>query len=416
MGKHRGRKKIPTVYEKGIAIRELRTDYFVVDFQVKNRRVRKCFSDLDKAKVYCQQKRIEITSKGTDALVFTDKMRHDALEAWKLLKDTGVSLLDVAKDYVRRHPTTLGETVEETCKRYLDNMVANGRRKLSIIDKRLKFDVLCKDLGTLQTASLEKTDIQKWASQFASPKAEKHVGAACSLMAFFNGELKQRRNSDEKPPATWCTRLVAVLFKKAQRKYPEAVPALTVLFFAGLRPNEMLRLAWEQIDLDGKVIRLTGEQTKTRTMRNVAISDNAHLWLKAYQGKGLVVESEGHFRKLRRNLMRSCKVKEWPVDVPRHTFATMHYNAHKNAAETMAQLGHFGNSQMFVTHYKGVPVTAEDVAAYWKISPKTKEDIKAKGDGTGTQPKLLKVVQTNARQEPESATSALTGKKRSRLK
>jgi hypothetical protein len=35
----------------------------------------------------------------------------------------------------------------------------------------------------------------------------------------------------------------------------------------------------------------------------------------------------------------------------------------------MAQLGHFGNSQTFVRQYKGVPVTADDAAAYWKIKP-----------------------------------------------
>ena len=53
----------------------------------------------------------------------------------------------------------------------------------------------------------------------------------------------------------------------------------------------------------------------------------------------------------------------------RHTFATIHYNAHQNAAATMAQLVHFSNPQTFLRHYKGVPLTSADAATFWKIKP-----------------------------------------------
>ena len=384
MGKHRGRKKMATQYEKGIAIREWRPGYFVVDFQVDNHRIRKAFTDIEDAKIYCRTKRLEIVNKGTHSLVLTDRIRNEALEAMRLLENSGVGLLEVVKDYVRRHPKTQGETVDDTCERYLAAMKVNGRRNLSIAEKRWKFNSLCKDLGTRQTASLDMADIKMWAAQFPSKKAAKHTGAAKSLLAFFHGELKDRRKTDEKPPVTWGTTQVTDLFAKAVASKPEIVPALVVLWFAGLRPNEMLRLQWDQIDLDGLVIRLTGEQTKTRTMRNVAISDNALEWLKAYRGSGPVVASSNRYRTLREELMKVCGISVWPVDVPRHTFATMHYNAHQNAAATMAQLGHFGNSQMFVTHYKGVPVTAEDVAAYWKIVPNGKS-VKAEPPETQKQ-------------------------------
>jgi hypothetical protein len=52
----------------------------------------------------------------------------------------------------------------------------------------------------------------------------------------------------------------------------------------------------------------------------------------------------------------------------------MHYNAHQNAAATMAQLGHFGNPQTFVTHYKGVQAPPADVATYWDIKPQQPVD------------------------------------------
>jgi len=43
-----------------------------------------------------------------------------------------------------------------------------------------------------------------------------------------------------------------------------------------------------------------------------------------------------------RHRMEKCKLEDWPADVARHTFDTMHYNAHQNAAATMAQPGHSG--------------------------------------------------------------------------
>lgn len=384
MGKHRGRHKMSTVYEKGFAIREWtdRPGYYVVDFQIDGRRVRKGHSSLDAAKTFCQQKRIEITNKGTEALNLTEQNRKDALAAMKVLKDTGVSILAAAEDYVRRHPPTQGETIRQTCDRYLAAMQGNKRRAISIYEKTLKFNILCKTMGDLSTVAVEESDIRAWAKglEVGDATKEAYFGAGLSMLNFFRGKLKGRGSVDQKPPQTWAVAVVSDLFAKAEEFVPEIVPALTVLFFAGLRPHEMMRLSWTEIDLAGKLIRLTGEQTKTRTMRNVDLSDNALSWLTAYQGSDLIVRSKSVYRRLQVKLMEKCALKDWPTDVARHTFATMHYNAHQNAAATMAQLGHFGNPQTFVTHYKGVQAPAAEVQAFWKIKPAKKDQKVPRGN------------------------------------
>ena len=366
-----------TVYEKGFAIREWtnRPGYYVVDFQIDGRRIRKGCSSLDDAKTFCQQKRIEITNKGTEVLNLTEQTRKDALAAMKLLQGTGVSILAAAKDYVSRHPPTQGETIRQTCDRYLAAMQENKRRAISIYEKTLKFNTLCKTMGNASTAAVEELDIKAWAAglQVGGATKDAYTGAGLSMLNFFRGKLKGRGSVDQKPPHTWGVTVVSDLFAKAEEFVPEIVPSLTVLFFAGVRPHEMMRLSWAEIDLAAKLIRLTGEQTKTRTMRNVDLSGNALAWLTAYQGKGLVVKSKSVYRRLQVKLMEKCKLEDWPTDVARHTFATMHYNAHQNAAATMAQLGHFGNPQTFVTHYKGVQAPAADVVTFWKILPTRKE-------------------------------------------
>jgi integrase len=374
MGRHRKRHHIPTQFIAGFPVREVRPGYYLVDFQIQGRRVRKAYSDLAAATTYCEAKRREITNKGTQALELTDAMRADAVQALAILKDTGGDLVEAAQEYARRHPKTQGETVRQTCDRYLADMVQQGRRPLAIKDKGIKFNALCTAMGDRQTVTVDRLDIDGWvaAAGYRNGTAHAYAGAALTLLRFFGGEKRQRRHTDEAVPVTWNVKTVADLFAKAEQHTPDLVPALAVLFFAGLRPHEMLRLTWEQIDMGTRVIRLTGEQTKTRAMRNVEIAKNLLAWLKTHCGSGPVIASLATYRSQREILMEKCGLKTWPTDVARHTFATAHYNAHQDAAKTMAQLGHFGSPQMFLTHYKGVPMSAKDAAAYWKIMPAQK--------------------------------------------
>ncbi len=379
MGKHHKRHTVPREEIAGIAIREVRTGYWLVDFQRGGRRVRKAFKKLEEAKTWAESKKQEIVNKGVEVLNLPDKVRAEAMEAMRRLEGTGVGILEAIDDYLRRHPKTGSETVAQTCEKYLAAMRAAGRRPLSLIEKEVKFRSLCAAMGATPTAAVDMAEIEQWAHGHGVGKVttEAYIGAGGSLLQFFRRgcRLKNRRNNgDEKPPVTWDVLTVAKVLETAEEIAPDIVPALAVLFFAGIRPHEMLRLTWQQIDLAAGVIRLTGEETKTRTMRNVEISANLGAWLTAYPGKGPVVASPGRYRDQRMAVMKKCGLAAWPVDVARHTFATMHYNAHQNAAGTMAQLGHFGNPQTFVTHYKGIQAPPADVAAYWDIKPQQPVD------------------------------------------
>lgn len=375
MGKHLKRHKTRRVDISGIAIREVRPDYWLVDFQRGGKRVRKAFKNLDQAKLYAEGKKNEFVLKGLDVLNLPDQVRGEALQAMQRLEGTGASILDAVDEYLKRHPKNGGETVEQTCAKYLAAMRATGRRPLSIIEKEVKFRALCAAMGDTPTVAMGLADIEQWAQarNVGKVTTDAYIGAGVSLIQFYNrgGRLKNtRRNGDEKPPVTWDVATVEKVMEACEKSARDIAPALAVLFFAGIRPHEMMRLTWQQIDLKANVIRLTGEETKTRTMRNVDIGKNLRAWLTTYVGTGPLVRSQNQYRRLREAVAKACELTDWPVDVARHTFATMHYNAHQDAAATMAQLGHFGNPQTFVTHYKGVQASPAEVKAYWKIMPK----------------------------------------------
>ena len=89
MSKHKGRHDVPTTFESGIAIREIRPGYWLVDFMVDGTRTRKAYSDLEEAKTYCREKRLELRNKGTEALALPDRTRAEALKAMEILRGTG---------------------------------------------------------------------------------------------------------------------------------------------------------------------------------------------------------------------------------------------------------------------------------------------------------------------------------------
>ena len=374
MGKHHKKHSIPVTFEKGVAIREVRPNYWLVDFMMDGKRTRKAYGDIAEAKKFVQDKVGEIRTRGTQALDLPDHLRAEALEAVRRLKGTGKTILEVIDDYLVRHPTTAFDTVELTCERYLTAMRQASLRPLSIYDKQIKFGVLCQTLGMLPIGALDEDQIETFANSREGSKTTKEAYASIAqdLVNFYRrgNRLKPRSTHDESAPATFDAQTVTKIMATADQIAADIAPGLAVLFFAGLRPHEALRLTWEQIDMEANVIRLSGADTKTRAMRNVEIGVNLRAWLEKYRATGTVLPGASRYRDQREKVMRECKLSDWPVDVPRHTFATMHYNTHQDAAKTMAQIGHFGKPDTFVRHYKGVPVSAADAAAYWKIMPK----------------------------------------------
>lgn len=294
----------------------------------------------------------------------------DAVEALDLLGDRA-TLVEAVKEYIQRHPVGPMETIRQTCDRYLAAMKENGARESSIADKRVKFGVFCRDMGKTPTVQLDERTAEEWLKRRKFTRAtEKSYGTAIkNLINFHAGRKRKRHLADERLPETWTVGQVRTLFASAEQKVPEIIPAMVVLWFAGIRPEEMLRLSWENVDLTSRTLHVPPEVAKTRTSRVVDIGEHAVEWLLKYRNTGKIVTSQATYRRLRARLQGALGMEEWPRDCPRHTFATMLYKATENLNRTMEQLGHFGSSNVFVRHYKGQPVTREQAAEYFDIRP-----------------------------------------------
>jgi len=165
---------------------------------------------------------------------------------------------------------------------------------------------------------------------------------------------------------------VATFSVEQLRKLLEAapvgyLPVLAIGAFAGLRPEEINKLRWEDIDFDERTIRVNASAAKTRKKRFAEMSENLVEWLRPYAGRvGKVAPP--NLRKLRCQTMKKAGINHWPQDVLRHSFASAHYAAYKNPAHTALLLGH-RDQNMLLTHYRDL-MKPSNGARYWTIVPR----------------------------------------------
>ncbi len=79
--------------------------------------------------------------------------------------------------------------------------------------------------------------------------------------------------------------------------YPgELVPWFVLGLFAGLRPEETVRLDWADIDFDRRQIDLPAKKAKGRTRRIIPMEPNLIEWLKPYRPVGGNGKAVSNFR------------------------------------------------------------------------------------------------------------------------
>jgi integrase len=130
-----------------------------------------------------------------------------------------------------------------------------------------------------------------------------------------------------------------------------------------LRPMEVHRLRWEDIDLSGGYIHVSALKSKTRQRRLVQISGNLSKWLNL---KGNLPCK--NFVKRFNAVRLAAGINKWPHDALRHSFASYHLAMHGSADRTATEMGHRGTDMLF-RHYREL-VSNKDAKDFWAIVPK----------------------------------------------
>jgi integrase/recombinase XerD len=361
------------------------------------KRTRKYFRTRDEAQTFMAAEEVRRQNLGRRAAHIDGALAEDALRAADVLKSTPYSILDAARVAAEAHAKLapysirIGDAIDKyvfaaeqrrrsvTVSALADEFVANrrakGRSAVYLRDLMARLARFKTSMSERIVAEITTRDIDRWIQLLnVGPQTQNNFRAVLSAAWTFavrhgyaSANIVQWVDKSQVVRDHVATFSVEQLTKLLDAAPGDCVPVLAIGAFAGLRPEEINKLRWEDIDFHDRTIRVNASAAKTRKKRFAEISHNLMEWLGPYAGcVGRVAPP--NLQKLRRQTMKKAGIDYWPPDVLRHSFASAHYAAYKNPAHTALLLGH-RDQNMLLTHYRDL-MKPNDAARYWAIVPR----------------------------------------------
>ena len=131
------------------------------------------------------------------------------------------------------------------------------------------------------------------------------------------------------------------LIKTAQRESPEYAIVAALLVYTGIRPREVRRLTWRDIDTEEKTITVRSQCSKTGGVRQVEIPPVLNRLLITHKSQNsshiCPTDWQRRWRKIRDN---SGFRGRWVQDVLRHTYASFHAKNYADLPRLQLNMGH----------------------------------------------------------------------------
>ena len=131
------------------------------------------------------------------------------------------------------------------------------------------------------------------------------------------------------------------LIKTAQRESPVYATVAALLVYTGIRPREVRRLTWRDIDTEEKTITVRSQCSKTGGVRQVEIPPvlNRLLISRKSQNSSHICPTDWQrrWRKIRDN---SGFRGRWVQDILRHTYASFHAKRYADLPRLQLNMGH----------------------------------------------------------------------------
>jgi integrase len=239
--------------------------------------------------------------------------------------------------------------------------------------------------------------------------------------------VRRRGTRDDTEPAILNLAEVRKLLDvAASYKNGKLVPYVTLAMFAAIRPTELARLTWDNVDLVAGTVTIGAKMAKMRQRRIVdmaCLTENVVVVEKGKKGKKGKKASKGMEITLPANLIAWLKphaaaktpfcganwrkdfdavklaagfgnpnlkpagvetdeakqqrlaLKPWTPDVLRHTGISNHLACFQHEGKTAAWAGN--SPDIIQRHYKGL-VKQPDAKEFWKLKPETDQTVSSK--------------------------------------
>lgn len=141
----------------------------------------------------------------------------------------------------------------------------------------------------------------------------------------------------------------------------EMEASLRLMLWCGIRPAEVRRLCWGDVDYAEKVVYVDSSKSKTGGARAVPIRGGALILLKESHAQQEAIAPKD-WNRLWRRLRQAAGFLSWQNDALRHTFASMHLKRFHNLPLLQEEMGH-RNASLLQTRYLNLRKLQKTTAA-----------------------------------------------------
>ena len=175
--------------------------------------------------------------------------------------------------------------------------------------------------------------------------------------------VNPRLQEHEILPLGW-NELVSLLRHARIARHRCCMPALGLMLWAGVRPAELTRLRWSDIDWEESVISLRSQHSKTGGCRHIQLQSVLCSWLHEHGvGQGKICPP--NWGRKWRCLRDAAGLSPWRQDVLRHTFASYHAKFFHDFARLQEDMGHRSASLLRTRYLSMQGLTAAHARLFW---------------------------------------------------
>lgn len=351
------------------------------------KRQQRYFQTREKANEFAKSLRESKKEFGERSRALAPGVAADAAKALDLLQEFGISLSEAARFYALHHDLRAkAPTLEEAWKRATALRGDLSNRYLSTLknwERRLPADFAKKNIVDITPADISS-------ALSAMTKGAVAWKSGLRIISAVLGDEVKHGSLKENP----CSRVVTPKSKRDDEVRLYKVEELQALFaacrqydsgmdrncedcsvpfaflaFAGIRPTELTRLAWDDVNLDLASIRIGGRISKTGKTRNVRINPTLRAWIETIskdKRSGRIIPGRWRYKATRVRTEAGLDGRELQ-DALRHSYGSYMLATENDLNALNADMGH-QHCQVFFDHYHNA-LTKEEAAPYWKVLP-----------------------------------------------
>lgn len=373
------------------------TAFLVQGWKENGKWQRRQFKERADAERFVALKRVEVENKGRAQRMvlspLTDGQHEEALQCFDRLGKT-YSLTEAVAFFLKHHrPPDFTIRLADALKLYLDTKERDGLRPRTIAELKRGIGVFVaardnpwthevapqavemflrsipgrggEGRATRKTWNNYRNDLHAFFAWCSTPDRSTNrpfifENPVASVRVFQARQVREQQNP--KPITTAPAQVAQILSALMRWRGGALVRYFALTYFAGIRPEEIPRMAKreaELVNLKTRTITIPANVSKTKHERKVTISDNLAAWLEYANGPTI----PKNFRRMHAMARAHFKLTH---DEARHSFISYHVAAHRSLGDAALQAG---NSETIIRrHYLNLH-PREEGEEFFRIHP-----------------------------------------------